>query len=143
MYNNIDAFLTKVTRAYASFRLKRYDDAIKYLGNNFPESFDKETQGYLACVNKYVELLKSGIDKDKIKSIIGKFFKKSIFDRLYGALENGKTPYDEFLIECDFNCDGCKHRMYCCYTGAKELNRLAGKVYSEFNEGQSHEEFAL
>ncbi|MBQ2816109.1 MAG: YcaO-like family protein [Clostridia bacterium] len=140
----INLFLIHVTRAYASYRLKAYDNAINYLNKAIHVCDEPETEDYFSCINKYLELKKSGIDEEKIKVIICKFFIKSTADKLFSNLENGKTPYDEFLLNCDFeNCDSCKYKSHCCYENSKRLYQTAAKGYSTFVNGQDESEFLL
>lgn len=138
--------LLHTTRAYACYRLKKYDEAIQHLYNVIVgfKAADKETTEYMKCINKYVEMKSAGIDEEKIRIIINKFFVKSIFERLYKNLENGGTPYDEFLIDCDFkNCEKCKYSQYCSYNNCVRINEAAGEIYKTFTNGQDEKEFTL
>ncbi len=144
MAGKTNLFLISVTRAYAAYRLKQYGNAINYLKRAIYACDDAETEDYFYCINKYLELKKSGIDEEKIRVIIYKFFLKSIADKLYSNLENGKTPYDEFLLNCDFeNCDSCKYNTYCCYQNSKKIYKTVAKEYRNFVNGQDESEFLL
>lgn len=139
----IDGFLAKVTRAYAAYRLGRYAEAQNFLTGIPRHLFDEDTVDYLNCINKYVEFKTSKIPEEKIKSIIKKFFVTPTFERLYNALESGKTPYDEFLMDCSYDCANCKYRKNCCYENARRINLLAGEVYKSFVHGQDEAEFTV
>lgn len=132
-------FLSCVIRAYAEYRLNNYKNAINYiqplLGN-----YDHENEicYYFACVNKYLELTIDGIDGDKIRSVLYKFFRKAPVDQLYNNLDQGKTPYDDYLICCDFtNCESCKYRTDCCYDSVRKLTAKVGAVYQTYVDGQN------
>ena len=140
----VNMLLISITRAYAAYRLGKYKDAIKYLKNAIRASKDPEEKDYFYCINKYLELKLSGIDDNKIKVIIYKFFITSIADKLFSNLEDGKTPYDEFLLNCDLeNCDNCKYSEHCCYQNSKRIFKTIAKEYRNFVNGQDESEFSL
>lgn len=139
----INGFLANITRSYACYRLQSYDNAIKYL-NTAIKSCDEEDKDYLVCINKYIELKKAGIDEDKIKAIISKFFAKSVADEFFASLQNNCSPYDVFLLSCDFeNCDTCRYRKYCCYQDAKQIFKTVRSKYRDYAHGQDESEFCL
>ncbi len=141
--NELNMFLVSVTRAYASYRLSVYDNAMKYLQKAINSSSDKEVTEYLICFNKYIELKKLDIADDKIKAIIYKFFVKDIADKLFDSLKVG-TPLDEFLLKCDYrNCENCSYNEKCCYNTCKNMNKIVGDIYSKFVDGQNEREFAV
>lgn len=137
--------LNHVTRAYASYRLGQYSNAISFLDSAIKSNaIDCETRQYFACINRYVELKATKISEDKIRVILDKFFEVQHFERLYAALDNGKTPYDEFLLECDFtSCEVCRYKNNCSYKTAKDINVKAGEIYKTFVHGQDESEFAI
>ena len=143
MIGQSNIILSAATRAYAAYRLKLYNDAIKYL-NGAISACDDETKDYMLCINKFVELKKANIDDEKIKAIINKFFVKSIADRLFAGLEDGKSPYDELLLKCDLeNCSDCKYSEFCCYKSSKAIQKAVGNIYRNFTNGQDESEFSL
>ncbi len=139
----ISQFLVNITRAYACYRLGQYDEAIKYSNIAVNCAEDPEIADYILCANKYIEFTKAGISKDKITSVIGKFFTKNVVDKLLCNLENGKTPYDELLICCEYNCENCKYRQYCKFENVKEINNKVGAIYNKFTDGQNEKEFCI
>lgn len=142
---NANSLLPYVTRAYACYRLKRYGDAIAHLAvcvRN--ESLESEDRGYFACINQYLEMQQTGIDAEKIKVILYKFFESRYPDRLYQTLAQGKTPYDDYLICCDYkNCENCCYRSACSFESAKKMNMRVGEEYQKFTAGQNRSEFAV
>ena len=139
-----NVYLINLSRAYASYRLKRYDDTIGYIKNAIVACSDEEVAEYLTCFNKFIELKKMGVSEEKIKVIIDKFFVKSIADRLYENLGDSKTPLDEFLLKCDYqNCENCRYREDCCYANIKQINMTVGSVYKNFVNGQDESEFVI
>lgn len=139
----INHFLANITRSYASYRLQSYADAIKYL-DAATKSADEEDKDYLACIRKYIELKKAGIDEEKIKVVIGKFFVKPLTDQLFANLQNNRSPYDELLLSCDFeSCETCRYRKYCCYQDARQIFKIVGSKYRNFIHGQDESEFCL
>lgn len=137
--------LLATTRAYASYRLGQYKNAIAFVQPCIKSEFtNPDDAAYLECVNKYLELKLLNVDEDKIRVVLDKFFIKPVFERLYKALDSGKTPYDDYLLECDFkNCATCRHRELCSFELAKEINKNAGKVYTTFVNGQNESEFTV
>lgn len=140
---NVNSYLSNITRAYASYRLGNYNNAIKYLSNAIVLCDDSKKE-YLECVNKYLELKKISIDDEKIRTIIYKFFVKSIADELYYNIDNGGSPFDDLLLNCNYpNCDNCKYRQVCCYDNAKQIHMKIGNIYRRYKNGQDESEFSL
>ncbi|MBE6976022.1 MAG: hypothetical protein E7439_02350 [Ruminococcaceae bacterium] len=134
-----------ITRAYASYRLGKYADAI---GHMLPMIRNADTdewmKDYFACVNKYLEMKADGIDEEKIKVILYKFCMAPCVDALYEKLDQGKTPYEDYLMRCDLHsCANCRYESVCCYYEMKALTEKVGKVYQTFVNGQDPSEFAV
>lgn len=138
-----NSMLCGITRAYAAYRLGMYQQAIGYI-NGCINALNIEDSEYFKCVNRYLTLKMSGVPDDQIKSILSKFFQCSYVQKLYGNLDSEKTPYDDYLIACDFkNCERCQYQQYCSFQKIKELNAKVGAIYREFVEGQAHSEFTI
>ncbi len=142
---NIGTMLISITRSYAAYKLKIYDEAVRQLnaviGN---PTFDKKMRQYFACVARYITLIKSGISEDKIRVILYKFFEKEYTEKLYAMLDSGKTPYDEYLLKCDLtSCDDCKYRNDCVYNECREMTARVGAEYQKFTNGQDRDQFKL
>lgn len=136
--------LAWLTRAYAAYRLKNDKDAIVYLRKARAACKDEDTRQYFACINKYLELRSQDIAEEKIKSILYKFFKSEYADRLYEKLDNGRTPYDDYLMRCHFTeCANCKYAPVCSFTEIKAANAKIGQLYGAFTEGQSPDQFEI
>ena len=136
--------LSWLTRAYASYRLKNDADAIAHLHKAMAACADEDIRQYFACINKYLTLRSSGIAEEKIKSILYKFFKQEHPDRLYEKLDQGRTPYDDYLMHCHFTeCDRCRYADICSYNEIKAANASIGKLYSAFTDGQDPSHFAI
>ena len=136
-------FLPSLTRSYVCYRSGSYSKAIEYLDAALTCCDEADTD-YLVCINQYLGYKNRGFAEDKIKAIIYKFFTKSVADRLYGNLENGRTPYDDFLLTCDYqSCDTCKYRKHCCYENVKRMYQIVGEKYRNFVHGQDESEFQL
>ena len=142
---SLNSLLIGMTRAYAAYRLKQYDEAIHYLNTAMKSRSLSETdRKYFICVNKYLELKKTKIADDKIRSILYKFFMSEDADRLYAKLDCGQTPFDEYLLCCDYeSCDSCKYQKQCSFRYIRSIYQKAGKVYGEFVDGQNPAEFAI
>lgn len=140
-----NTMLCWLTRAYGSYRLKQYGEAIKFLAHccdmqSIPEA-DRE---YFRCINRYLTLIKQGIEPEKVRLILYKFYEKVHADRLYSLLEQGKTPYDPYLFSCDYkSCDTCRRQSICAYQKLEEVYRRAGMRYQQFTHGQDRSEFAI
>lgn len=137
-----NGLLSYVTRAYAAYRLKLYQDAITYMDSGMGALSPKDRE-YFCCVNKYLQMKLTGIDEDRIKSVLFKFFEAEYPERLYANLKQG-TPYDEFLVSCRYeNCESCRYRADCSFQEAKKMNRQVGQVYRSFVNGQAADEFRI
>ncbi len=145
LFGNRESFLTAVTKAYAAYRLKQYGNAAVHARSCFYKEDDSDAEsGYFACVARYLELKHAGIAEDKIRSILYKFFYKQFADKLYECLDNGKTPFDDYLVKCDYrSCQSCSCREFCSYNGIKAMVQKVGPIYQAFVNGQAPEEFAV
>lgn len=143
MARKVDAGLTAITRAYAYYKLGNLKQAIAEL-TACQKSYGAESENYFRCVNKYLTMKVDGISDDKIKIILYKFFKKEYPDMLYNKLENGLTPYDDYVMKCDFkSCDKCRYKEDCCYDYFKWLTATIGERYKAFTNGNDRSEFQI
>lgn len=139
-----NVMLSWLTRAYASYRMKNYADAISNLRRSIASCGDEDMRQYFACINKYLTLKTSGIAEDKIKSILYKFFKQEYPDQLYAKLSSGQTPYDDYLMHCHFTeCGKCRYASICSYNEIKAANAKIGARYSAFTDGQDPSHFEI
>jgi ribosomal protein S12 methylthiotransferase accessory factor len=135
--------LACVTRAYCAYRLGQYDDAIRF-ANPLMSYEDMQVQNYFSLVNRYLSFLQDGLDEEKIRCILRKFYDSDSCQRLFAALDQGRTPYDDFLLKCDFrSCGDCRYSGCCCYHANKEMNLRVGAVYQTFTHGQDESGFSL
>lgn len=140
----VNFLLSCITRAYAAYRLGRYKEAIDYMSSYIKSCSDEEIKGYFECVNRYLQMKSDKIADEKIRVILYKFFKSRFADLLYANLDQGKSPYDEYLISCDYeHCDGCRYADSCSYNSIKEMNKRVGAVYNKYVNGQDPSEFAI
>lgn len=137
--------LACVVRAYAAYRLNKFADAVTYTNSYICSSGkNEEAKEYFRCVNKFIELRSQGITEDKIRAILYKFFLAEYPDKLFRCLDNGLTPYEDYLVRCDFtNCEDCNYKDSCLRKNAEEIHRIAGERYMEFTNGQNEEEFSI
>lgn len=138
--------LAVVTRAYAAYRLNNYKEAVKQLEELIKSSYISQDEiGFFTIVNKYLSFKLQGIDEEKIRVILRKFFEKKYYDRLYALLDSGLSPYDEYLLDCvNFeNCSDCRYKDCCSYHTAKEYNLAVGMSYRTFVDGQNEKEFTF
>lgn len=138
-----DMKFSAITRAYASYRLGDYTSAISFTKNAI-KFVDGDIAIYFRCVNKYLQLKVDGISEDKIKVILYKFFKEPYPNMLYKNLNNGLTPYDDYLFKCDFkSCESCLYSDECSYKYLKKLTAKLGERYNAFVNGQDVSEFEI
>lgn len=139
----VNKWLINLTRAYASYRVKKMKDAIAYLDNCIRIlDKDNEMRKYFVCVNKYLQMKVDGISEEKIRVILYKFFRSEYPDALYEKLDNGQTPYDDYLLRCEItNCDSCRYQENCRYHDLRRLTNIVGERYKTFVDGQASTEF--
>ncbi len=138
-----NSLLNGVTQAYTAYRLNRLPQAIAALNKCVNNGLlDSEDRGYFACVNKYLEMKNSQIEEEKIQVILEKFFDSKYPARLYSLLKQGKTPYDDYLIRCDYqSCQSCRYSNCCSFVDALDIYQKAGAEYKKFTAGQDRSEF--
>ncbi len=140
MDNNI---LACITRAYTAYRLAHLSDAIKF-GAPLLSAEDESIADYFSLVNRYIEFKINGMEEKKARCILNKFYNSSACEKLFSALDQGKTPYDDFLPECDYHhCDGCKYGHICTYQANRSMIARVGQTYAAFTDGQNEAGFAI
>lgn len=141
----VGAGLLATIRSYAAYRLGNYKQAMSFLktAEKFFENDVPQAQ-YLSCVNKYLELKVLGIEEDKIRSVLSKFYQQECCQRLFDQIDQGKTPFDDCMISCDYvSCEQCKYFDKCSYRGIQKIIRKVGSIYQQFTDGQNPENFQL
>ena len=77
------------------------------------------------------------VDNERIFTILPKLFHVSTAARLEAALQDGKTPFDQYLLSCDpDNCAKCPYRSICNYEFVRNTIKKAGQLYNQFENGQ-------
>ena len=115
------------------------DLGMQYIDEKFKDNDPIKTVEIIRSILKNV-----GLEEAKIKSIIYKFNKQSASEKLYNCLDNGKTPFDEFLLKCDYkSCDKCKYKEFCAHENIAAMNRKVGEIYKDFIHGQDEAEFEI
>ena len=137
--------LARLTRAYACYRRGRFAEVISILGPlQRWHSVDEQSKQYCACISKYLEMKNDGIDEDKIRVILYKFFESAYPDKLYARLDKGLTPFDGDLLSCTLSdCESCRYHQDCRYHECRALVRTLGKRYQDFADGQHPDNFLV
>lgn len=139
-----NATLCAMIRAYACYKLGKYAEAMQHTKYVMRWYTEEKDAFYFRCVRKYLSMKQSKIAEDKIRSILYKFFQKEYPDRLYEMLDQGLTPYEDYMIRCDLvSCSDCRYRESCCYHELRELTAKVGARYSQFVNGQDRSVFAV
>ena len=140
---SVGAWLIELIRSYCAYRLKDDKKTLAYLRSAIAKA-NEEVYAYLSCVAKYLELKIAGVEPEKIRSILQKFYQPADSAKLYGLLGEGKTPFDDFLPRCDYaSCEQCQYADRCSYRGVQGMIRSLGKIYSQFTDGQNPETFKI
>ena len=140
---SVGAWLIELIRSYCAYRLKDDKKTLAYLRSAIAKA-NEEVYAYLSCVAKYLELKIAGVEPEKIRSILQKFYQPADSAKLYGLLGEGKTPFDDFLPRCDYaSCEQCQYADRCSYRGVQGMIRSLGKIYSQFTDGQNPENFKI
>lgn len=135
--------LACITRAYAAYRLNQINDAIKF-ASPVCDLSDRSLAAYFSLVNAYLGMKRDGMDEPIIRSVLRKFHLSVHCDELFDALDQGKTPYDNYLMACDFqSCDTCRYREQCTYHANKAMYTRVGAFCKAFVDGQAESEFAI
>lgn len=143
--NTHNRMLTAITLSCAAYRLGRYAVAKKYLSGLLnAQTADPQDRAYFSCIHRYLNLKIAKVSDEKIRLVLEKFYEASVVEKLYNCLDQGKTPYDPYLLKCDcVHCADCRYRANCSYAGTKELIGRAGERYQAFTDGQARENFAI
>ena len=143
MNSQQNVFLTHITLAYAAYQLNKLPMVIDYLRPLLSVStVDAATRDYLKCVTHYLNLRIHNIPTEKIRALLQKFYLPENTDQLFNLLDNGKSPFDSYLMRCDTSkCDQCRYQRNCSYTACCELFKTIGAHYQAFIDGQKMENF--
>ncbi len=141
--SNCDRLLSFVTKAYAAYRLGKYKDCKLHLAGLIRKE-DDEVSRYFSCVGHYLQMKLDGIEDDKIRIIMYKFCCKQYVDKLYEAIDSGKTPFDSYLLSCDYrNCENCSYNQFCSYQGIRDTIAKIGPIYAQYGHGQDRSELQI
>jgi len=137
--------LSIVTKAYAAYRLGRFEESAKFIAPLIRKNDDtNDISNYFSCVHRYLQMKADGISEDKIRVILYKFYYQEYADRLYSQLDRGGTPFDCYVLSCHFdNCESCSYKEFCSYQGIREMIAKIGPIYRNFTNGQDPSEFAV
>lgn len=131
------------TLSYAAYRMGNYKKAIHYIDLFLKDpSVEGKKKQQFSCIKMYLQLKSGNSSDEKIRVILEKFFHEDVVSSFYKALTDGKTPYDEYLLDCDpTRCEVCPYRTNCSYLSCKDIIYAAGKQYALFVDGQSRSNF--
>ena len=136
--------LTFTTLAYAAYRLGRLPAVASYIDAllNTRKLSDADA-AYFSCVARYLRLKKAQVEDKKIRLVLSKLYQPQDVERLYHHLDNGETPFDNYLLHCDpNNCRGCQYQAHCSYTRSAEVMQKLGEQYAKFVNGQDESVFS-
>ena len=75
---------------------------------------DAEDEEYLLCLKRYLAMRANGYDAETTKKLISFFHKEESVSKLYGYVDNGKNPFEDFVLHCDLKgCENCVV-AHCC-----------------------------
>lgn len=123
--------------AYSAFKLGRFLDAANYTKELLNEG--KVDEGYFRCVSQFLSLSADRVPSDQIKYILEKFNDIEYVEKLYKFVESNKTPFEEVILRCKYQCESCSFNQTCHYRSVAEIIEKAGSMYREFSNGQNRE----
>lgn len=123
--------LMAASLGYVYYALGKYAEAVKCVNNMLPLSDQKDAE-YLICVKRYLSLLLSRYDKDRIRQILDYFHSEESVSKLWRCIESGGNPMEEYTLHCDMSCgEDCLLHAACCQ---KRVNEMAAKINSRTKE---------
>lgn len=137
------SFLAHINRAYASYKVGRYADSIKYAEPIIrSDIYDANSKEYLSCVNHYLKLRLKNIPESVAKSVVSKFYDEGISSKLIRTLDSGLTPYDDYLLTCSSNqCESCQYKKECQLQSYINIVSKVADKYASFTNGQNSSNF--
>ncbi len=130
------------TLSYAAWRLGRFGEAARELDPAIIRLEDETLRDQFACIRHYLRLKDAGVEEEKIRVILGKFFRSPAVQSLYQNLDAGGFPFEGHLLRCDGkNCQGCAYAADCGYPRLRQIIAATGAAYARFTGGQSREHF--
>lgn len=132
--------LTPIHFAFAALKTQNYKLFNSYIDSAIKLAENDSDKDYFAAVKQWAEFKNNGVDKATALSVIEKFYFADTFKRLTKNFENN-TLLDEFLVECNMDCENCKYKNDCCYENIREMMAKIGAEYAKFTDGQAKENF--
>lgn len=136
-------YLAKVTFAHTFYMLGKLSDALSCTESIVNCDFIcNETRKYFRCLSLYLKLKIQNLSDAKLRTIIVKFNKAQYAEALFDLLDANKSPFENYLIKCDFkNCENCRYKEYCSYEVESNIINIVGPIYRKFADGQNKENF--
>lgn len=114
-------FLFFASMAYVNFTLGKSTDVVNNIKNmlNLNIGFKEE---FLICAKRYFELELMEYSPAQISELLQLFHNKETVNLFYDYINNGKNPFDEFVLHCDMKCDdSCVLKPNCCQKKIQNL----------------------
>ncbi|MBQ4108410.1 MAG: YcaO-like family protein [Clostridia bacterium] len=114
-----DTHLIFSTLCYAYYNIGNYTKLLPCLSKLISVSSDVEYE-YLLLLNRYFSLVLNGYKKEKIQRLLEIFHTNESVRCLYELMENGKNPFERFVISCSDGCENCaiKEKCHLNYTSS-------------------------
>lgn len=122
-----------ITLSYAAFKINKLKEAVAYIDKLLKLGSLNETDThYFRCVRQYLQLKTDAHCDIKIRTILYKFHQAKYVEDLFNLIDNNKSPYEKYLLNCTLSsCGECRIRDSCSYTNCKRIIERIGSIYKE------------
>ena len=80
-------------------------------------------------------MINNGYSREKIIDILKIFHSQTTVDEIIECMENGKNPFDRYVLHCDGKCEGsCFLKKYCYQKRVQELFELISEKSKELKD---------
>ena len=108
-----EQYLVYASMANLNYTLGRYDEAVRYIDKMLDSEADKDVEK-LICIKRYLTLGTEGYTPEMIRRILEHFHRPDTVQQLYTAVAESKNLMDDFVANCDMQCQStCRLHKVC------------------------------
>lgn len=127
--------------AHVSYSLGKNAAALKYVDSVLTFCREEEME-YLVCVKRYLSMLCSQFDSEKIKTVLKRLHKEETVEKLYSYIDSSRNIIDPVVLQCDYQCrEDCKLYSKCQKSAIPQLIHRVGQKASEMDPSVMEAQF--
>ncbi len=123
-----------LSAAYAAWKCGEAALCLDYLSRALGHYEGSERmRGYLEALQCVLELEQSGLERDKIRALVGRFYPPEAASMLLALLQAGQNPLENLLPRCTGGCEHCPLLKICVTKAQEELVAVVNRRAEHFD----------